>query len=94
MRGAAPKNSCVVARPFAAVDRDPGGADQQRIAHQQALALQTGYAAGGDVEALRETASAAVPIIRSHLSRSSDFRPRPRRGPACGSGGATKGARR
>lgn len=40
---------------------------QQLTAHRQALALQTGYASSGDVAALRAGASAAVPIIRSHI---------------------------
>lgn len=42
---------------------------QQLTAHQQALALQSGYAAGGDVAALRANASAAVPVIRSHIEQ-------------------------
>jgi putative membrane protein len=41
---------------------------QQMTAHQQALALQSGYAASGDVPALRETAAGAVPIIRGHIT--------------------------
>ena len=42
---------------------------QQRTAHEQALALQSGYAASGDVPALRAGASAAVPTIRTHLGQ-------------------------
>lgn len=42
---------------------------QQLAAHQQALALQTGYAASGDVPALRAGASAAVPVIRGHIEQ-------------------------
>jgi len=38
-------------------------------AHQQALALQSGYARGGDVPALRQTAGGAVPIVQSHLTQ-------------------------
>jgi putative membrane protein len=42
---------------------------QQVPAHQQALALQSGYARGGDTPALRQTAQAAVPIIQAHLDQ-------------------------
>ena len=42
---------------------------QQMMAHQQALALQRGYAANGDTPALRQAAAAAVPIIEGHLAR-------------------------
>ena len=42
---------------------------QQLTAHQQALALQRGYAASGDVPALRQGAAGAVPVIEGHLAR-------------------------
>ena len=42
---------------------------QQVPAHQQALALQSGYARSGDTPALRQTAQGAVPIIQSHLTQ-------------------------
>jgi putative membrane protein len=42
---------------------------QQLTAHQQALAMQQGYAANGDTPALRQAAAAAVPIIQGHLAR-------------------------
>jgi putative membrane protein len=42
---------------------------QQMMAHQQALALQRGYAANGDTPALRQAAAAAVPVIEGHLAR-------------------------
>ena len=42
---------------------------QQVSAHQQALALNSGYARSGDVAALRQNAQAAVPIIESHLAQ-------------------------
>ena len=42
---------------------------QQVPAHQQALALQQGYARSGDVPALRQTAQTAVPIVQSHLTQ-------------------------
>jgi putative membrane protein len=39
----------------------------QLTAHQEALALHRGYAAGGDVPALRATAAKAVPVVEMHL---------------------------
>ena len=41
---------------------------QQMTAHQQALALMRGYASSGDVPALRQTATQAVPTIQGHLA--------------------------
>ncbi len=41
---------------------------QQLQAHQQAWALQKGYAVDGDDAALRQVASAAVPTVENHLS--------------------------
>ena len=41
---------------------------QQLAAHQQAWALQKGYATDGDDVALRQVASAAVPTIEEHLT--------------------------
>jgi putative membrane protein len=42
---------------------------QQRTAHDQALALHSGYAKTGDTPALRAVAKSAVPIIRHHIER-------------------------
>lgn len=42
---------------------------QQVPSHQQALAINNGYAQGGDVPALRQTAGSAVPIITAHLEQ-------------------------
>jgi putative membrane protein len=42
-------------------------ARQQLMAHQQALALHSNYAARGDTPALRGVAGAATPIVRGHL---------------------------
>ena len=42
---------------------------QQGAAHRQALALHSGYAATGDVPALRTTASTAIPIVRTHIAQ-------------------------
>jgi predicted outer membrane protein len=52
----------------------PGAIDrlyltQQVPSHQQALAINGGYAQGGDVPALRQTAGGAVPVITSHLQQ-------------------------
>lgn len=41
---------------------------QQVMAHQEALALHQGYASKGDNPALRQVATAAVPIIQAHLT--------------------------
>jgi putative membrane protein len=40
---------------------------QQRMAHDQALALHSGYGKDGDTPSLREAATAAVPIVRRHI---------------------------
>lgn len=40
---------------------------QQVLAHQQALAVEQTYAAGGSMSALREAAVSAVPLIQHHL---------------------------
>jgi putative membrane protein len=40
---------------------------QQVAAHQQALQLQQGYAARGDVPALQENARMTLPVVTSHL---------------------------
>jgi len=48
-------------------DFDREYARQQRMAHEQALALHSNYASNGDTPALRSVASAAVPIVSQHL---------------------------
>ena len=40
---------------------------QQVPAHQQALMIQQGYAARGDVPTLQQNAQAAVPVVTAHL---------------------------
>lgn len=42
---------------------------QQMTAHQQALALMQGYASAGDVPALRQAASQAVPTVQGHIAQ-------------------------
>ena len=41
---------------------------QQLAAHQEALALHSGYAKNGDDAALKQVAATAVPIIERHLN--------------------------
>jgi len=40
---------------------------QQRTSHQKALALHQGYAANGDVPALKNTAGMIVPVVQHHI---------------------------
>jgi len=49
-------------------DLDQAYARQQMLAHRSALTVQQGYAANGDVPALRRAAAAAVPVITAHLA--------------------------
>lgn len=42
---------------------------QQMTAHQQALQMQSAYAAGGDVPGLRSAAASAVPVVRGHIAQ-------------------------
>lgn len=42
---------------------------QQAAAHQEALALHSGYAQTGDTPALRAAAAAATPVVQAHLAR-------------------------
>lgn len=53
------------ARTGADFDREYGR--QQLMAHEQALALHSNYAARGDTPALRVVAGSAVPVVRQHL---------------------------
>jgi putative membrane protein len=42
---------------------------QQRLAHDRALALHSGYADHGDARPLQAAASSAVPVIRRHIDQ-------------------------
>lgn len=42
---------------------------QQVPAHQMALSMMQGYAAGGDTPALRQAAAGAVPKVQAHLAQ-------------------------
>jgi putative membrane protein len=52
----------------AGMSRDRLYVEQQVIAHQEALALHSNYAASGDNAALRAVAAKAVPIVQGHLT--------------------------
>ena len=54
-------------RPLTGAAFDREYLSQQAAAHRMALALQQNYASSGDTPALRTAASAAVPIIQSHI---------------------------
>jgi putative membrane protein len=63
----------------------------QIMAHQEALNLHSNYASNGDVPALRQVASAAVPIIQMHLQQAQqlnvDAMPMPMQQPSTSGGG-------
>ena len=42
---------------------------QQLTAHQEALPVQTAYAANGDIPALRSAAAGAVPVVQRHIAQ-------------------------
>jgi putative membrane protein len=48
-------------------DRDRLYIDQQKQAHQMALALQQEYASTGSAPALRRVAGDIVPVVRHHI---------------------------
>lgn len=47
--------------------RDTAYVSQQKLAHDQALALHKGFASNGRSEPLRKTAAAIVPVIEQHI---------------------------
>jgi len=47
---------------------------QQVTAHQEALALHTGYSRAGDTPALQAVAARAVPIVQQHLTEAQRLR--------------------
>ncbi|MFS0738208.1 DUF4142 domain-containing protein [Sphingomonas sp. 1P06PA] len=47
--------------------RDQVYVQQQKTAHQQALALHTGYAQHGDKPALKRVAAATAPVVQHHI---------------------------
>lgn len=48
-------------------DRDRTYVTQQRTAHQQALALHSGYAQGGTAAPLKAVAAATAPVVQHHI---------------------------
>lgn len=48
-------------------DRDARYVAQQKAAHNQALAVQKGYAADGAAPALKATAAGIVPVVEHHI---------------------------
>ncbi len=53
----------------AAPDFDKAYVDGQVAAHEEALALLQSYSTGGDVPAMKTFATAAVPMVQTHLDR-------------------------
>lgn len=49
----------------------------QIMSHQEALNLQTNYANGGDVPALRQVAAATAPIVQQHLQQAQQLNVEP-----------------
>jgi len=56
-----------------ATDFDRTYIEQQRQAHQMALALHQTYAARGDTPQLQQVARTAVPIIQQHIAKARDL---------------------
>jgi putative membrane protein len=56
-------------------ERDTVYVRQQLAAHQEALALHSGYAKAGDTPALKQVAAGAVPVIEHHLNMVQKIRP-------------------
>ena len=50
-------------------DFDRTYVSQQLMAHQEALGVQTGYAAGGDMPKIKATAAKTAPIVQSHINQ-------------------------
>ena len=55
-------------------DRDRLYVEQQKQAHQMALALQQEYASTGSAPALRRTARNIVPVVQHHIEMLGDMR--------------------
>ena len=47
--------------------RDQAYIQQQKVAHQQALALHQGYAANGTAAPLKTAAAAIAPVVQTHI---------------------------
>ncbi len=55
-------------------DFDRAYVRQQVLAHQQALVVEQGYAAGGSDPNVRQAAQSAVPVIQHHLQTAQQMR--------------------
>lgn len=64
-----PRRVALIDRLYAAApaDFDRVYLAQQVPAHEEALAVHTAYAGGGDTPQLREAATSAIPFVRQHL---------------------------
>ena len=56
-------------QPLSGSAFDTAYLDQQRMAHQMALALHSGYGQSGDAPALKQAAVKAVPIVQQHIDQ-------------------------
>jgi putative membrane protein len=67
----------------------------QIMSHQSALELQTNYAGGGDVPALRQVAAATAPVVQQHLGSAQNLNiaPMNMEQPAPASGASRSGER-
>ena len=60
-------------RRMSGKDFDKAYVDQQIMAHQQALAVQSNYSKTGDMPAIRAAAAKTVPIVQDHLNMLRDM---------------------
>lgn len=57
-------------------DFDRTYVQQQLMAHQEALSVQTGYAAGGEMPKIKAAAARTAPIVQSHINQLEAMRTR------------------
>ena len=62
-----PKHQQMLATVEGAADFDAAYVNAQLMAHQEAVALFSSYASGGDVPQLREFTNATLPTLQMHL---------------------------
>ena len=60
-------------RTMSGKDFDKAYVDQQVMAHQQALAVQSTYSKSGDVPAIRAAAAKTAPLVQDHLNMLRDM---------------------
>lgn len=56
-------------QPLTGTAFDAAYLNQQRTAHQMALALHSNYARSGDSPALKQAAAGAVPVVQRHIEQ-------------------------